>query len=160
MDYPSVKSWPTILQFYSSVHSIQLKNAILIKIIKAMLLMKEVMREQLSVIKGHRNGEDLEGEGQAQDLQVSWKELQNSCLGLKGNLSPKDLDGSYDISINLLVKGSPLLNNAIRVFFLLKRKKKKKLSPQYSSTNKKHLGCLLTLDCSQFISRSIQNSLT
>lgn len=39
--------------------------------------MKEVMREQLSVIKGHRNGEDLEGEGQAQDLQVSWKELQN-----------------------------------------------------------------------------------
>lgn len=91
-----------------------------------MLLMKEVMREQLSVIKGHRNGEDLEGEGQAQDLQVSWKELQNSCLGLKGNLSPKDLDGSYDISINLLVKGSPLLNNAIRVFFLLKRKKKPK----------------------------------
>lgn len=53
-------------------------------------------------------------------------ERTSKCLGLKGNLSPKDLDGSYDISINLLVKGSPLLNNAIRVFFLLKRKKKTK----------------------------------
>lgn len=75
------------------------------------------------------NGEDLEGEGQAQDLQVSCKELQNSCLGLKANLSPKDLDGSCDKSINLLVKGSPLLNNTIQVFYLyfsllLKRKKK------------------------------------
>lgn len=64
------------------------------------------------------NGEDLEGEGQAQDLQVSCKELQNSCLGLKANLSPKDLDGSCDKSINLLVKGSSLLNNTIQVFYL------------------------------------------